>query len=206
MDPQSANPAEPIDEERLRAYVALIDKLLLGAREKANAILTAQCELVDEGLVEMMGRYAQSMRQIGNQEAATFLEDCGQQITAFLRQLPDVSRGFSPSGAQEAFLMQLLQTIAECQGDPKVVYPLLQANLALLNSELVQLLNQWWEGVLARAEQDQKQALAAVLVNLGACLNECPLGSPGQEEQEQEACNRGHYPCQARASPRPRGR
>jgi hypothetical protein len=37
MDHQPANPAEPIDEERLRAYVALIDKLLLGARENANS-------------------------------------------------------------------------------------------------------------------------------------------------------------------------
>ncbi len=183
MDPQPANPAEPIDEERQRAYVALIDKLLLGARENANAILTAQRELVDEGLVEMMGRYAESLRQYGNQEAAAFLEDCGQQITAFLRQPADASRGFSPLGEQEAFLIQLLQTTAASQGDSKDVYPLLQTNLALLNSELVELLNQWWEGVLARAEQDQKQALASVLVSLGICLNEFPLGSPGTNQQ-----------------------
>ncbi|MFN9660960.1 MAG: hypothetical protein ACK6BC_11405, partial [Cyanobacteriota bacterium] len=182
MDHQPANPAEPIDEERQRAYVALIDKLLLGARENANAILTAQRELVDEGLVEIMGRYAQSLRQYGNQAAAAFLEDCGQQITAFLQQLPDVSRGFSPSGEQEAFLMQLLQTIAECQGDPKVVYPLMRANLARLNGSLVELLREWWEGVLARAEQDQNLALAAVLVNLGVCLNQFPLGNPGTNQ------------------------
>jgi nitroreductase len=37
MDHLPANPAEPIDEDRLRAYVALIDKLLLGARENANS-------------------------------------------------------------------------------------------------------------------------------------------------------------------------
>ena len=37
MDHQPANPAVPIDEDRLRAYVALIDKLLLGARENANS-------------------------------------------------------------------------------------------------------------------------------------------------------------------------
>jgi len=37
MDHQPANPVEPIDEERMRAYVALIDKLLLGARENANS-------------------------------------------------------------------------------------------------------------------------------------------------------------------------
>ena len=37
MDHHPANPAEPIDDERLRAYVALIDKLLLGARENANS-------------------------------------------------------------------------------------------------------------------------------------------------------------------------
>ncbi len=93
MDHQSANPAEPIDEDRLRAYVALIDKLLLGARENANTILTAQRELVDEGLVDVMGRYAESLRQYGNQEAAGFLEDCGQQITAVLRQIAHQTRG-----------------------------------------------------------------------------------------------------------------
>jgi len=37
MDHQPANPAKPIDEDRLRADVALIDKLLLGARENANS-------------------------------------------------------------------------------------------------------------------------------------------------------------------------
>jgi len=183
MDHLPANPAEPIDEDRLRAYVALIDKLLLGARENANALLNAQRELVDEGLVEVMGRYAESLRHTGNQEAAAFLEDCGQQITAFLRQPADAGRGFSPSGEQVAFLIQLLQTIAESQGDPKVVYPLLQINLALLNSALVELLSQWWEGVLARAQQDQKQTLADVLVRLGICLSDFPLGSLGTNQE-----------------------
>jgi len=183
MDHQPTNPAEPIDDERLRAYVALIDKLLLGARENANALLNAQRELVDEGLVEVIGRYAECLRQYSNQEAAAFLEDCGQQITAFLRQIADAGSGFSPSGEQVAFLIQLLQTIAESQGDPKVVYPLLQINLALLNSALVELLSQWWEGVLARAQQDQKQTLADVLVRLGICLNEFPLGSLGTNQE-----------------------
>jgi tetratricopeptide (TPR) repeat protein len=190
MDPQPANPAEPIDEERQRAYVALIDKLLLGAREKANAILTAQRELVDEGLVEMMGRYAESMRQIGKQDAAAFLEDCGKQITAFLRQQADDGSTFSPSGEQEAFLIQLLLTTANSQGDPKIVYPLLQANLPLLNLELEKLLNRWWEGVLARSEQDQKQALATVLVSLGNFLNQFPIGSHGTNQENAIAAYR----------------
>ncbi len=183
MDHQPTNPAEPIDEKRLRAYVALIDKLLLGARENANAILNAERELVDEGLVEVMGRYAESLRQYGNQEAAAFLEDCRQQITAFLRQTAYAGSGFSPSGEQETFLIQLLQTIVESEGDPNVVYPLLQVNLALLNSALVEPLSQWWEGVLAREEDDQKQALADALFRLGACLNEFPLGCPATNQK-----------------------
>ena len=178
MDHQPAYPAEPIDADRLRAYVALIDKLLLGARENANAILTAQRELVDEGLVEVMGRYAESIRQYGNQEAAAFLEDCGQQITAFLRQIADAGSGFSPSGEQETFLMRLLQTIAKSQGDPKVVYPLLQVNLALLNSGLVEPLNQWWGGVLTGADREQQQGLAGLVVKFGYLLAQFPLGNP----------------------------
>ena len=184
MDHQPANPAEPIDEERQRAYVALIDKLLLGAREKANSILSAERGLVDEGLVEMMGRYAESMRQYGKQEAAAFLEHCAQQITAFLRQLADaVGSSLSPSEEQGAFLIQLLQTTTDSKGDPKVVFPLLKTNLALLNIELARLLNQGWQGVLAKEEQVQKQAMAAVLVLLGNCLNKFPLGSPGANQQ-----------------------
>jgi CHAT domain-containing protein len=183
MDHQPANPAEPIDEDRLRAYVALIEKLMLGARGNANALLNAERELVDEGLVEVMGRYAESLRQYGNQEAAAFLEDCGQQITAFLRQIADASSGFSPSGEQEAFLIQLLQTTADNQGDPKAVYPLMRANLALLNIELVELLNQWWEGVLANVGQNHKERLAAVLVNLGVFIRGFPLGSPATNQQ-----------------------
>jgi tetratricopeptide (TPR) repeat protein len=208
-----------------------------------------------------MGRYAESLRQYGNQEAAAFLEDCGQQITAVLRQIAHQTRGvlserqqaylgliqtllnckagkvaeilnanndqldadffqaceqvarwldgqnkeqaaswlrgvaapleaiasarsgFSPSGAQGAFLIQLLQATACSQGDPKVVFPLLQDNLALLNIDLVALLNQWWQSALAREEHDLKQSLAAVLVILGTCLNKFPLGSPGTNHQ-----------------------
>jgi CHAT domain-containing protein len=178
MDHLPANPAEPIDEERLGAYVALIEKLMLGARENANAILNAQRELVDEGLVEVMGRYAESIRQYGNQEAAAFLEDCGQQITAFLRQLADAGRGFSPSEEQEAFLMRLLQTIAESQGDPQIVYPLLRANLPHLNMGLVEKLASWWEGALTSAEPDVQKLLAAVAETLGNLLCEFPYGSP----------------------------
>jgi hypothetical protein len=161
MDHQPANPPEPIDEERQRAYVALIDKLLLGARENANAILTAQRELVDEGLVEMMGRYAESMRQYGNQAAAAFLEDCGQQITAFLRQQADDGNAFSPSGEQEAFLIQLLQTTAASQGDPQVVYPLLQANLSLLNiafSDAIEILSAY-VGTHFKTEEDLMKSM-----------------------------------------------
>jgi CHAT domain-containing protein len=179
MDHQPANPAEPIDEDRLRAYVALIDKLLLGARENANALLNAQRELVDEGLVEVMGRYAESLRQTGNQEAAAFLEGCGKQITAFLRQPAADGRTSSPSGEQETFMKRLLQRIAESQADPQVLYPLLHANLHHLNMGLVEKLASLWEGVLTSAESDVQQALAKVLVDFGSLLQEFPHGSPG---------------------------
>jgi CHAT domain-containing protein/tetratricopeptide (TPR) repeat protein len=179
MDHQPANPAEPIDEDRLRAYMALIDKLLLGARENANALFNAQRELVDEGLVEVMGRYAESLLQYGNQEAAAFLEECGQQITSILRKPADAGSDFSPSGEQETFLIRLLQTIADSQCDPKVVYPLMRANLPHLNMGLVEKLASWWEGALLRAQPDQQQWLAAVLVNLGNLLQEFPHGSSG---------------------------
>ncbi len=112
-----------------------------------------------------------------------FLRIVVKRSLQFFRQPADAGRGFSPSGEQETFLIRLLQTIAESQGDPKAVYPLMRANLALLNIELVQILNQWWEGVLANVGQNHKEGLAGVLVNLGVFIGEFPLGSPATNQQ-----------------------
>jgi CHAT domain-containing protein len=112
-----------------------------------------------------------------------FLRIVVNRSLQFFRQPADAGRGFSPSGEQETFLIRLLQTIAESQGDPKVVYPLMRANLTLLNIELVEVLNQWCEEVLANVDQNHKEGLAAVLVNLGVFIGGFPLGSPATNQQ-----------------------
>jgi len=75
------------------------------------------------------------------------------------------------------FLLEVLQAISKSNGNPKVVYPLLQANLDKLNDGLTQIVQAWAKQTLAEAEPQEGQFIAAVLDEFGNLIVQFPLGS-----------------------------
>lgn len=75
------------------------------------------------------------------------------------------------------FLLEVLQTTAESQGNPQVVYPLLAANTDKLNLIFAQILQVWVTKTLAEAEVDTAKFLAAVMVEFGNLIQQFPLGN-----------------------------
>ncbi|WP_424100365.1 CHAT domain-containing protein [Moorena producens] len=81
------------------------------------------------------------------------------------------------SDAQLYFLLQVLQTTADSEGDAQVVYPLLKANTDKLDDRLAELLRDWATTRLAEAEADEAKLLIATVIFLFSNLiQELPLG------------------------------
>ena len=164
-----------MEPSRQQAYLALIQQLLQCPSGEEPAVLESHQDLLGAEFLAMCEQVAQMLEEQGDQNSALWLRNLTTQLGEV------IAAGGSGGGAEQqgSFLMQLLRTIAESQADPQLVYPFLRANLPLLNSDVVAVLNQWWEGVLTGADREQQQGLAGVVGNFGNLLAQFPLGSPG---------------------------
>jgi CHAT domain-containing protein/predicted DsbA family dithiol-disulfide isomerase len=164
-----------MEPSRLQAYLALIQQLLQCPSGEEPAVLESHQDLLDAEFQATCEQVAQMLEEQEDQNSALRLRNLASQLGEV------IPAGGSGGGAEQqgAFLMQLLQTIDESQADPQVVYSLLRVNLPQLNSGVVAVLNQWWEGVLTGADREQLQGLAGVVVDFGNLLSQFPLGNPG---------------------------
>jgi len=172
------SPFLPMEPSRQQAYLALIQQLLQCPSGEEPAVLESHQDLLDAEFLAMCEQVAQVLEEQGDQNSL-WLRNLATQLGEV------IAAGGSGGGAEQqgSFLMQLLQTISECQGNPQVVYPFLRVNLPLLNAGVVAVLNHWWEGVLTEAERELQQGLAGVVVDLGNLLAQFPLGNPGVNQR-----------------------
>jgi len=148
-----------MDEERLQDYLNLIDALLTCPSQREQ-ILNANWDLVDAGLLKVMKQVAVVMAQKGNREAA-------QSLQIFTSRL-----------SFAAFWIEVLQAIANSNGDLQLVYPLLKANLDLLDDKFVQMLRGWATYILPGKEPEQARITAAYIADFSKLIQEFPLGNP----------------------------
>jgi CHAT domain-containing protein len=168
-----------MEPSRQQAYLALIQQLLQCPSGEEPAVLESHQDLLDVEFLAMCEQVAQMLEEQEDQNSALWLRNLATQLGEV------IAAGGSGGGAEQqgAFLMQLLRAIDESQSDPQVVYSLLRVNLPQLNSGVVALLDQWWEGVLTGADREQQQGLAGVVGNFGNLVAQFPLGNPGLNKQ-----------------------
>jgi len=125
-----------MDEQRVQAYLSLIQELLACPGGEEPQILNGHLELVDEGFVQVCELLAAQLQEEGQDNQAQFLRDVAQGIGEYLnRQTSGVSIGQGQVDGNETeqeylnFLMQVLGTLVESDSNPSVIYPLLQQNL-----------------------------------------------------------------------------
>lgn len=75
------------------------------------------------------------------------------------------------------FLLQVLWTTAESNGNTRIIYPLLQANLELLDNNFAELLRSWTTDTLQRQEPEQYQLLISIVINFCNRIKDFPLGN-----------------------------
>ncbi|NEQ68174.1 MAG: tetratricopeptide repeat protein [Symploca sp. SIO2D2] len=172
-----------MDENLIQAYLELINKLLNCPNGEEAQILQANTELVDAGLVKVMAAVSEQIAEKGNGNAANWLKNFAAEIA----QMLGMTASTTPQEYWQ-FLLEVLRTISKSNGNPKVVYPLLQANLDKLDDGLTQIVEVWAKQTLAEVEPQQAQSITVDLVNLGNLIQQFPLGNKASNLETAIAC------------------
>ena len=160
-----------MDEQRMQAYMGLIEQLLDCPQGKEAEILQANADLVDTGLVAVMGQYADWLESLGN-GGAGWLRNFAWQVAQVLGVVAGNSGG-AASGEARGFLSEILQLVAQTQGDSAQVYAFLRASLARLDEALLTALPEVFQALI---QQNDPTLIAAVFGTFGNLINQFPLG------------------------------
>lgn len=173
-----------MNEERLQAYMQLIDALLKCPSGQEQDILNANRDSVDPGLAQTMVNVAEDLAQSGNQDAANFLRNAANRLHETRGLSMNVTKASSSRVTQlispeeyRHFLLELLQTTLDSGGDQQVVYPLLQANLHKLDDACAHNLRNWATARLQEEDPERAKAISVALSFLGSLMLEFSLGN-----------------------------
>ena len=81
------------------------------------------------------------------------------------------------------FLREVLQATTYSNGDPKVVYPLLEANLDKLNDDFAHILRTWIGAELSEAELAAAEYIAYAIWYFSYLINHFPLGNEARNKE-----------------------
>ncbi|WNF14504.1 CHAT domain-containing protein [Microcystis aeruginosa] len=161
-----------MNEARIEAYLALIQALFQCENGQEPALLEANAELVDAGLVAVMKQYAGFLEQQGDSNNGRRLLNMAQQLEQILEPPRDNQDPYI------SFLQTLLQTIAENPGNRQAIYPLLDNNLHLLDENLVNLLRAWGNDTKEQASPEETYQLGVLLYRLAYAFSGFTKGNP----------------------------
>ncbi|WP_434222710.1 CHAT domain-containing protein [Limnospira platensis CENA597] len=158
-----------MDEQRVQAYLSLIEKLLECPGGEELQILNGHLELVDEGFVQVCELVAAQLQEEGQDNNAGFLRNVAQQVGAFLAR-----RGTGEmSKRQQQFGRQLLQ--AENEGGTTAVHQVMRQNMRLIVPALGDVIAQFVQGLLTQ-NPDQAEPLAALVEDTCNSIQRFPYG------------------------------
>ena len=159
-----------MDEQRIQAYVELIQQLLGCAQGEEGALLEMNAELVDAGLVDVVGQYAELMESQSEGNAGWLRQFAGQ----FAQALGLAEGGSSSAGDAKGFLVEIVQLIAQTQGDQAQMYGFFCANVVRLDETLLQALPEVFAILI---QQIDPVMIAAVFGEFGNLIQQFPLGN-----------------------------
>ncbi len=175
-----------MNEQRIKAYINLIQELLNCPSEEAEAQLLQQHrQLIDEAFVQVCQLLAQQYIDAGRENAADFFLSQVQRWVSSTTSQPNrrgamLAPETDPNTTPEDYLnffFQLLQVEINSDSDPKVVYPFLAQHTDRLNLTFAAVVQQWFHSQLDPDNSEINQALAALFNSLANKLQQFPLGS-----------------------------
>jgi len=169
-----------MDENRIQAYLNLIQQLLNCPSGEEPEILQANSELVDLEFLQVCEAVAAQLAESGNENEADFLRNIASQLGEFL--------GFTSAAGNEVdnnslddylrFLQLLLQTELEnFGGDARHIYGVLQANLDKLNLNFIPVLQETMARILGGInDPEEAEGFAALIGNIAIKISDFPRG------------------------------
>lgn len=168
-----------MDEQRTQAYLAIINELLNYGHGQEVQVLNQYPELLDRGLVEVMGHATQVLQNQGRDNDARFLLNIAQQLAEWLNAQESVSNVSQPHNTDEdyvQFAIKVLQATSDSDGDPRVIYPLLEKNLDKLDLNFADTLRNSGTRILSQIDYRQAIKIAIAFGNFGNIIQEFTSG------------------------------
>jgi tetratricopeptide (TPR) repeat protein len=78
---------------------------------------------------------------------------------------------------QLEFLLTVLQSVDESDGNPDIIYPLFRQNLDLLNLDIIEVFRNWVSDTFTEIDSTEQKLIAIDIFNLGNLIQEFPLGN-----------------------------
>ena len=157
-----------MDEQRLAAYLELIQALLECPNGEENDILNAHRELVDADFVQVMEAEAEKMAAEGNSNAG-WLQNIARYLANYVRSTPTPQEYLS-------FLMEVLQATSDNSDvNRQVVYPILKQNIDKLDLNFAQILQTAATSIFTQVTSEQAASFAVDIVNFGNLIQQFPL-------------------------------
>jgi CHAT domain-containing protein/tetratricopeptide (TPR) repeat protein len=169
-----------MDENRVRAYLNLIQLLLTCPAGEEGNVLQEHSEFVDSGLIEVMQQEASRMAADGEPNAG-FLQQLAGQISQALGQ------GTQGGNAdRNSAYLQLINALLTCPGGEEP--QLLQANSELIDGEFLQVCQMIAENLAGEGQENAADFLRSMTSQLGQLLgmNDDEDSDNSEEENPQE--------------------
>ncbi|MFP4102671.1 MAG: hypothetical protein ACLFWZ_19080, partial [Coleofasciculus sp.] len=159
-------------EQRMTAYINLIESLLTCPDGEELSLLQANAELVDEEFVQEMVTVAAQMAEAGNENAANYLLDlAGELSEMFGTYLTSAT-----PGNYLDFLMLILPTL-EDENSYELIYILLLINLDKINEKLAYTLTVWAREGLAEIDPELAEPIAKNIFYFSNLVIRFPFGN-----------------------------
>jgi hypothetical protein len=172
-----------MQETEVQAYLELVQELLNYPRGAEQDLLAKKPDLVNEKLVETLLTVIQDFTDQNNPEMVSTIE----WLIDLTKNLV-ISLGLNISNVtdkQWLFLLKILELVYDSSGNgnPLLVYPLLEQNLDLLNDGIGKAIKSWgyWQYCQSSTSNRINQDLTAMLIGMfGYLMQEFTLGDKAQ--------------------------
>jgi tetratricopeptide (TPR) repeat protein len=158
-----------MNEQRLNAYLTLIQNLLACPSGEQPQILQDNQDLLDQDFLQVLFAKSSQLQEAGRQGEAEFLMNLAEQLSA----LPGKTNSFEDYCN---FLIEVLQVVSESGGNPEIVYPLFQENLNKLDKNLANILTSWAMAKFKKVPLETGIYIAAVIVEFANLIQQFLLG------------------------------
>lgn len=156
-----------MDDQRMQAYVNLIEQLLGFPKEQERDLLQANVELLDAGLLKVMEQYVRRMESHENDNTVEWLREFAKQ----LEQALDVVTAETAA----RFLLETLRLVSDSDGNSQQVYQFWMAQEEQLNVHLLRALPEIVDELFQRIPK-QQYFTSSVLIEFGNLICQFPRG------------------------------